>query len=355
MSGSVGKRALFVGVLGVLLAAALLALSRWTFGGFASQRQPPRLVIPGCSGLDLGEGSPGALLRGSFVVRNTGSEPLQFRLQGSCSCAELSPREGTIVPGDLVEISVAVQLRERGREETVQVRIESNDPLWPVVSYHVFARCPALVQVTPEHLHFGVCRHGTEVSRVAEVSFRAAQSGPCQVTTTNPHFQVEFLPSRSEPNSAGRLTVKLSPTAPRGSHPGEVHLSSGKGTEDEKVIVSVSAEVVGSLRVAPASVMLPAPTSPESSGVEAQVIVWRTDGRMLFPLTRVEGPAGLEVVDRSVEPQLKRVIVVRQTTATTLDSGVLQLYFSAIPEPIGVPFSSGKSAQLDKASEERGK
>src|SRR5438046_117136 len=89
------------------LVSLILILAALAGGGMIvlNKVSPPlaetqRLVIPGCggdlrtgiaTGMFLGEGRPGDTLRGKFEIHNGGSQPLTFKLQIGCSCAQLTP------------------------------------------------------------------------------------------------------------------------------------------------------------------------------------------------------------------------------------------------------------------------
>ena len=51
--------------------------------------------------LDLGDGEPEEEMRGTFQIRNDGSEPLQYQIQSSCGCTRLKSRNGTVDPGGM--------------------------------------------------------------------------------------------------------------------------------------------------------------------------------------------------------------------------------------------------------------
>ena len=108
----------------------------------------PRLGLP-AHPLDLGRGRPGQVVDGSFQLTNRGDAPLRFQLSASCGCTDLSPRAGTIAPGESTIINVGIRLQEMGTERQVRVSVGTNEPDSPAAGYVVFAACPAPMTAPP--------------------------------------------------------------------------------------------------------------------------------------------------------------------------------------------------------------
>ena len=89
------------------LSAGVVTLLLVSLGALSSIRQVPRWGLPSpaprlelsTTYLDLGEGKPNEVMRGIFLLRNTGTAALKFSIGRSCGCAELKPSRGTVPAG----------------------------------------------------------------------------------------------------------------------------------------------------------------------------------------------------------------------------------------------------------------
>jgi hypothetical protein len=197
-------------------------------GGPGIHARGPRLQRWATPVTDLGEGKARQVLTGTFQLRNVGSEPLSFRIEPNCSCAQCEPRQGEIPPGEVQEVVVGIRLRDEGRQEQARLRIHTNDPQAPQVDYDFKALCPAPFLVAPEAVDFGNVVEGAS----PRVTLRVADARGNPLGTTaelglrsdSPHVTVERV---SASGMECLVAVKLRGTAPRGSFRGDVAITLG--------------------------------------------------------------------------------------------------------------------------------
>ena|GEM_PF-3690438 len=105
--------------------------------------------------LNLGIGLPNDRMRGTFFIRNIGTDQLQFTLHPSCGCAHLAPREGSVTPGGQQEIEVVVRLSGiGGAEKSAKIDVRSNDINTPTVSCGLQAIASTPFQCVPAYINF---------------------------------------------------------------------------------------------------------------------------------------------------------------------------------------------------------
>jgi hypothetical protein len=176
-------------------AALLAALAG---AGYYSVRRPPHgpfLQMPNLNETFLGEGQLGEVCYGKIPIFNAGDQPLVFRIEASCACAQLEPREGTIAPGEYEDIKIGVRLRYQRHTESVRLRVYTNDPGMSFAEHSFHARCPSPLTVHPLSVDFGQVQQG--VTKVARITVRDSKGAPLspatvlEASTTSANLTIE--------------------------------------------------------------------------------------------------------------------------------------------------------------------
>lgn len=127
---------------GSLLAGWLLHLSWGTPAPApASPARPPQAQVSPAV-LDLGTVPTGRSAFGTLSLKNSGTGPLDFRVETSCLCLTARQTVSHLEPGQQCEVTVRFYLPLPGRHEK-ELLLISNEPGRPVIAL------PVHVQVGP--------------------------------------------------------------------------------------------------------------------------------------------------------------------------------------------------------------
>lgn len=247
--------------------------------------------------LDLGEGKPDEMLRGGFWIINRGSKELEFSIQSSCSCGDLTPRSGTVSPGDRQEVKLGVELPDHANSErSVRVAVKSNDPHNPVATCLVTAKCPSPFQVRPKVVEFGDLLEEELDATVVSVTITGPggeplpEPGRLQISNESEHFQVV---REAAGQGVLQLKVSIAPDLPRGDlfDAIEVRLEG----DDRVVRVPLHVRRVAPVYAVPSTVFLEFDSEArEYMPVEMFLVSGRTDVHLGNP-ELAEGPKGLRI------------------------------------------------------------
>jgi hypothetical protein len=245
--------------------------------------------------LDLGNGVPGQLMKGTLQLFNDGWRELRFSVAGSCACTVLEPKEGCVVPGEAASIQVGLRLaRYSQTSERVRVTVTTDDPDEPVFECSVVASCPVPLLLSPERLTFE-CIAGEQPSggeqRIAVRPNRGSWGGHLSllsVIAESTHIEVTTREhSAAEIELVARLrdTPEVQDSYERialrhPDFPGALH-------------VPVHIRRVDAVRVVPSVVFLPASTQRESDFTQ-QLLAWR-EGGLISSIEAVALPEGVSV------------------------------------------------------------
>ena len=98
---------------------------------FGPQAQQPRLTCPERA-FNFGERGPDETVEHTFVLANTGREPLEISgLQSSCGCMTAKVSQLQLAPGEQVEVPIAIALRGLQGKIQKSIVVRSNDPKRP--------------------------------------------------------------------------------------------------------------------------------------------------------------------------------------------------------------------------------
>jgi hypothetical protein len=252
--------------------------------------------------LDLGSGKPNEVLRGTVLLRNTGSQTLEFSISGSCGCSEMDPRTGTINPGEESAIVVGVKLPEHANSERSVELLTS----WckqgvqgadrNVTRCVVVARCPAPFLVSPPFVSASeagtaeVNRTIGEVHVTSRTDAEPLTADSLQVENASDTFSVEKVEGGQ---SAVLLRVLLAKRVAPGDYYDTIDLRI-VGSESA-IRVPVRLTVSDLITVVPLTAMLR--TDPESGDFRPVDLIARMrDGELHFDDVRlIDGPVGVRI------------------------------------------------------------
>lgn len=102
-----------------------------TLSACRAEAAAPRLTLPSKS-IDLGVSSPGDKPSGFFMLRNTGSAPLNIiEIKPSCGCTVARLDKKVIKPGGSVKVMVAIDTGGKTGRYAKTIKIKTDDPLTP--------------------------------------------------------------------------------------------------------------------------------------------------------------------------------------------------------------------------------
>jgi hypothetical protein len=314
----------------------------------------PRLEKPVICAFDLGEGKPGEILTSTFKLRNIGSEPLTFRIEASCACAQLNPREGRIIPGEIQEVLTGIRLRHEGNDEHVVLRVLTDDRENSSVEYRFFARCPAPFHVLPRTIDFGHVADGSLPSLTLKV-FDSREKPLSATTSLRLESSSPYLSIEQEKDTQGDLVLhaKLQGKPPHAHFSGEFIITLVE--MNKTLTIPVAAFVAEPVMVAPRSPQLRFADHQSKQIIPIDFIVWRTDDKLLGKLVASVMPAGqnlvLEELSQSGEKR-RRFRVRGHLEHSANGSQEINLRFEEYSKDVKViinsPFSEKGIAQMEK-------
>ncbi len=243
------KRRLLIGwlVVGALSYAAAFFAVR------LSRPIGPRIEIPSLP-LYLGSGRPGQILEGTIPIRNSGDEPLSFKIITSSGCSKLEPTAGLLQPGQSVSVHVGVRLGTQ-YSNSFTLLIESNDRVRPQVWYFVDADCRPALSTRPTVAKFGSVREGNGAKQQLTVLDGSgkplAADTRIMVTTSSPEIRVRPVSTKG---GGLAIEVGIDSAAPPGPFSGRIELTVPGSTD--RVVVPVFGTVVGEVEFSPKGVVL---------------------------------------------------------------------------------------------------
>jgi hypothetical protein len=268
----------------------------------------------------------GEILDDRFQLRNHGTAPLEFSLTVSCGCSDLSPRAGTIPPGEAQDVHIGVELKEEGTEKILYVGIASNDPTTPKATYVVKAYCTSPLVLTPKTVNFGQVLRGQTPRIDVKVTDENDQPldapGGLVVKSGSPYVCCE---SRVDDAKNSIVSVILAGEAPSGWLSERINLR--LAGQDRSVELFVVANILDAIAVAPTVLDL------EPGARRSIITVWRPDGGPLGRLTKVDAPAGVSLEALGSAKDRRRRFEVRAENVVPGTSGAVGLTFEDTDRP----------------------
>lgn len=207
--------------------------------------------------IDLGNGKPNEVLHGKMRLQNKGGRPLKFLIERSCGCTELTPTEGTVLPGTDCEIRIGIRLPSHlNSERTVRITVKTNDPEQPHVDCSAVARCAGPFSFEPSFVNFGE-RSTADTREAVEVIHLKSISEHVQLANDLLKIEQEgeFFTYTNDETSAGMcIRISLVPTLGIGRYHGSLKLAIQ--ASDQFVHIPITASIVDTVTVIPSVVFL---------------------------------------------------------------------------------------------------
>ncbi|MEM9866560.1 MAG: choice-of-anchor D domain-containing protein [Bacteroidota bacterium] len=227
---------------------------------------------------------------------------------GSGAFIELSPRTGTVPPGESLEVSVSLDGSNlpNGIHET-DITIDSNDPLNPAVlvatSFEVSGQTSG-IEISDELLLFNDVFIGASNERTFTISNTGIDNlNISSITSDNPDFTVSPDTGVVESEDDLQIAVTFAPTS-TGSSNGILSINSNaEGAEVVEVIVN-GVGVVGPFAVLPEQV---ADTVSEGKTVETSITL-KNDGESPLVFSFPEFTVAAALADPNTPMQVSEVL-----------------------------------------------
>ena len=260
--------------------------------------------------LDLGNGKPGEKMQGELVIQNTGSKPLEFNIWTSCGCTSLTPRKGTLQPGNSQTANVVLKLSENANsEKTVQIIVHSNDTQQPKVNCMARARCPAPFVLQPERINdtFYNERELQEAVFEIEVSPNSAEPAfadvkQLQVTSNNNLLHINKPELR---NGKYHFQIVVDDNMKHKENYGTIELS--HKDDARKMVLPISLKLVERVLIVPSSVQLKKNEDGTFQDLVLTIINRQLD-KELTDIELINPPAGISIKDQASIGKNKRQI-----------------------------------------------
>jgi len=274
-----------------------LAVAAFCWAGCSSHSESPRLALSTAT-LDLGDGLPWEMVKGTVALRNDGSGALRIHdVQAGCACSSLELSSNTILPGQEANLTVTAHLKE---EKTLvfRVRILSNDSDQPEAVVIVRARiAPPFIAAESEAINFGEFCEGSAPIQKLTVLKPDGNPWPRGEPITVESVKGQVIANAMEGIRPGLmeptvLSVGLRPGIPLGSFT-DTLLIRPKGSS-RALSVLVQGNVVRRLSVAP-QIVLFGDVPRQGKAVIRHLVLRRTDGQALGKLSRWTAPPGVRV------------------------------------------------------------
>jgi hypothetical protein len=319
---------------------ALAGLSAASFAGRPWVRPGPHLHLPSCRAVNLGIGSPGDVLARDITLANAGAEPLELSVRSDCGSLRVAPARLAIPPRGEAAVTVSIRLSRRGTTETGMVHFKPVDSRSPTGSLQVMARCPAGIEFQPGALDFGplpVGAIGPEQTVIATASLAPIDEFMID-TSRAPGVEVRRLESQSKPALA--IRVRAGRDSARQTVPVVFRHPADESLTTE---LSVRYDPLEPVYAAPARIAFDADWRP------VQVLVWRSDGAPLGPLTRWSPDDLLTVTDETRDPGAGRrrlVVMAKDPLRSRTAPCEAALFFAGSSDPITIAVElPGRSAE----------
>jgi hypothetical protein len=280
----------------VIIGAAVVAgsLMIWAFGPRVVRRAAPRLPILQLSvnRLDLGNGKPNEIKRGSITIRNVGSVLARFTISASCGCTELEPRSGTLGPDEEQPVRVGIQLPGYSNsEKSSQLTVAADGSRAPL-SCLVLAKCPPPLKVSCDYIDFGRVSSRTHAA-AAEVAVEAMPDQPAlRIGSLSVRHESEhFLVTTNEEESPFVVQIKPGTDLPVGDYFDTLELR--MSNSDEALRIPIRLQIVDDISVIPPTVFL---RCDPDTGKPRPANLLVTNARPQWPegdLVIVKGPPGI--------------------------------------------------------------
>lgn len=165
---------------------------------------------------DFGKLNNSETINHSFVIRNTGDEPLRITNVKACCGAAAIARDSIVQPGMSTEIRVKSALLGRQGNQTRTVTIYSNDPDHPQLECRLTGVAVAAVYMEPGLVNFGLIVSGKNNSQTVKVVTEDGTSVKIlRAISATGNFVAEILPA--DKSGAARVRVSASGSLPDGN------------------------------------------------------------------------------------------------------------------------------------------
>ncbi len=237
---------------------------------------------------EFGSADETVIVENVFILRNTGSAPLEIRgVETSCGCTITQMSGSVIPPGGAAPLTAKLNLKgRRGRQEK-NITVSSNDPQQPQLVLKMIGQATAEVDVSPPQAAFMDLRDNQVAEREVTIVNNAAD--PLEITGLE--IRGDNFTVRQVALSEGRsilLKIKTVPPLPSGISHGSVILTTNN-PKYKSITVPVSIAVASDIIVAPGVIALA--YDPKDTPPVTVMAVVKSRSLKPFKITRVEAPS----------------------------------------------------------------
>lgn len=236
---------------------------------------------------DFGSVDCDTVVRHPFVIENRGEAPLHIRgVEGLCCGATAELGTAVIAPGSKTVLNVAFRLRGRRGPQRKVIRIQSDDPVRPILPIELVGNAMVLVDVRPRSVDFGGDLTNAAATRYVDIV--CAPDYGFHVTNTETTAGWINVSVDSADPCSHRLAVRVVSPIPVGGGTAEIGLlTDSRHAEYRRIAIPVVAEGDGDIVALPRSIQL---MDEEGAEPVTRFVLVRSRSATPFEILAVEPP-----------------------------------------------------------------
>ncbi len=286
---------------------------------------------------DFGTVARGSVLRHSFpIINRTDQEVRILRWQAKCGCTKIDLGARVLPPGSQTTIDVVFDTREFQGKKVSGLTLQTDRPTAATLEYEMSCTILDLVTVRPGNVDFRSVNRGGSSTLALEVDYRGTDPDwrVVQMSTISDAVKARLVEvGRSKSGGTRyRLTAELDPESlPNGLFRDQITLITND-PKRQRIPISVGAEVVSNLTIAPTSM----PVGVLEPGERVERLV-QLRSRQPFRITganQVKGTIGLAQEPNAQRKSLHRVRIAFEAPSTPgAHHGILEIETDIPNEP----------------------
>ena len=199
----------------------------------------------------FGQRERGETVEHTFVLKNTGDEPLSItRVQASCGCTSTQLAGKEVPPGKETKLDAKLSLKFQSGPLKRTILIETNDPVHPQTIVSLVGVAHSRMKIEPPALSLKAIVGVSEALGTVEVKgIEGLKFNITKIETSD--AKVAATVAILKPGEAYRVSVEIKPPFEEGLLRGWVRLQTDQEGEYPLIVIPVSAVVAGDLAIFP--------------------------------------------------------------------------------------------------------
>ena len=235
-----------------LLIATLFCYSSFSFA--ESELPKPHMEIPNPE-YDFGNVTAGTKVQHDFVVKNTGTAPLDIqRVVAACGCTATSALSNSIAPGSSTMVKAEFDTTGFSGDKFKAITVYSSDPDQPSITLALKGTVESEVKVSPRNVIFNEVVREQEQPSTQEISVDVREGSDVAISGVRSFSKYLQIKEYDTGSKHRRFTVAIDPQAPMGELRERVIISLVGKSAQQSINVPVFASVKGRVKLSPSTV-----------------------------------------------------------------------------------------------------